>query len=372
MSELFSSIACNLDSNILQAALPLFEKGEVEAIEWSFDALFRFQDIPNWFADLIRAYATEQRLIGHGVFFSIFSGKWKTEQEKWLAHLSEVARQFSFQHITEHFGFMTGENFHAGAPMSVPLNTQTLAIGRDRLQRIYEACHCPVGLENLAFAYSLEDVKQQGYFLEELLRPVNGFIILDLHNLYCQLYNFNVDVQRLIHSYPLGRVREIHISGGSWEDSPLTPNKRVRRDTHDDAVPEAVFQLLAEVIPLCPNLNYVVLEQIGTGLQSMDSHLQYQRDFRKMKAIVSRFAMSSAIQNDFSPGHLPHLPQPVEDELLARQQLELSNILENAADHQEAQRMLQASSLFQSSWHIENWAPHMLETALQIAQKWKA
>ena len=372
MTTLQSSIACNLDSNILKAALPLFEKGEVEAIEWSFDALFRFQDIPNWFTDLIMAFATEQRLIGHGVFFSIFSGKWKAEQEQWLAHLSEVARQFSFQHITEHFGFMTGENFHAGAPMSIPINTQTLSIGRDRLQRIYEACHCPVGQENLAFAYSLEDVKQQGHFLEELLRPINGFIILDLHNLYCQLYNFNIDFQSLIQSYPLNRVREIHISGGSWEGSTLTPTKRVRRDTHDDAVPEAVFQLLAQTIPLCPNLNYVVLEQIGTGLQSQESQLQYQHDFRKMQTIVKRFTASSNIQNNFIPDSLPSLSLPVEDTLLASQQLELSNILENAKDYQEAQKLLESSSLSQSSWQVEQWAPHMLETALHIAQKWKA
>jgi hypothetical protein len=48
-----------------------------------------------------------------------------------------------------------GKNFPYGAPLPSPYGAATLRIGQDRLNRIYEACRCPIGLENLAFSYSL-------------------------------------------------------------------------------------------------------------------------------------------------------------------------------------------------------------------------
>ena len=180
MTKILSSVACNLDTHILQATLPLFAAEKVEAIEWSFDTLYNVRNIPDWFVELLREFSKANRLIGHGVFFSLFSGKWVPEQDRWLAHLKKASSEFQFDHITEHFGFMTGENFHKGAPISIPFTKTTLELGIDRLKRIYEACNCPVGLENLAFAYSMDEVKKHGEFLTQLVEPINGFIILDI------------------------------------------------------------------------------------------------------------------------------------------------------------------------------------------------
>ncbi len=366
-----ASVACNLDQNLLQATLPLFIDEQVEAIEWSFDTLYKVRNIPDWFVELLSAFGQEGRLIGHGVFFSLFSGKWSVEQERWLEHLKKVSGHFTFDHVTEHFGFMTGEDFHKGAPIGIPYNSTTLAIGIDRLKRIQDACQCPVGLENLAFSYSLDEVKRHGEFLDELIRPVNGFIILDLHNFYCQLHNFSLDAETLIRLYPLDRVREIHISGGSWDQTSLEPQRVIRRDTHDDAVPEAVFNLLQQIIPRCPNLKFVVLEQLGSALDTIERQQQFQADFLRLKSIVSVFGQSVPT-NNFLP-ELPLGPGPVvaENTLLASQQQELSDILENASDYENAVALLATSNLAHSDWKVEEWSPHMLETAMRIAQKWK-
>lgn len=373
MPQLFSTIACNLDTNILLASLPLFESEEVQAIEWSFDALFKVRNIPDWFVELLHAFSKEKRLIGHGVFFSLFSGKWSEQQEDWLKRLKRMSGTFNFDHITEHFGFMTGADFHKGAPISVPFTKTTLALGQDRLKRIYEACQCPVGLENLAFSYSLDEVKRHGDFLERLIEPMNGFIILDVHNLYCQLHNFDIAFQEIIHLHPLDRVREIHISGGSWEDSSILPGKKVRRDTHDSAVPDEVFSLLKKAIPHCPNLKYVVLEQLGTGLETAESRQQFRRDFHTMCQIVEAANMDAPEKalKSFLPAKHFELGEPLEDQTLHAQQLELSHILETAADYEEAKTRLAASSLAHSSWQVERWEPFMLETVMRIAQKWK-
>ncbi len=349
------------------------EEEKIEAIEWSFDALYNVKEIPGWFTELLSAFSKEGRLIGHGVFFSLFSGKWQPEQEDWLKHLARTSADFKFDHITEHFGFMTGKDFHHGAPLNIPYTRTTLEIGRDRLKRIYAACGCPVGLENLAFSYSVDEVKRHGAFLEQLLEPVNGFIILDLHNFYCQLHNFDLSLEELISLYPLNKVREIHISGGSWDDALTNTARNVRRDTHDDAVPSEVFQLLEKTIALCPNLKYVVLEQLGNGLETAESKQRYYSDFVEMERIVrsKQDAAASHSLNSFLPLLPVQTGAVIEDSILYQQQLALSSILEQAVSYEEALRLLGSSTLARSEWQIEQWEPYMITTAIKIAQKWK-
>jgi uncharacterized protein (UPF0276 family) len=373
-STIYSTVACNLDQHLLQATLPLFVSEKIEAIEWSFDTLFKVKNIPDWFVELLKTYSQANRLIGHGVYFSIFSGKWSEEQTNWLRHLNKTASHFKFDHVTEHFGFMTGSDFHKGAPISVPYNQSTLALGRDRLARIYDACQCPVGLENIAFAYTLDEVKQQGEFLTKLIEPINGFIILDLHNLYCQLQNFSLSFDTLIQAYPLDRVREIHISGGSWEPSEVQPTRNIRRDTHDNAVPDEVFELLKLSLNRCPNLKFVVLEQLGTALYTTAQQIQFQHDFDRMQNIIHQFLKKNTPQicNTFLPEINPLLSLEIpQNEQLAQQQAELSFILETAKNQSDAHEKLRLSSLANTDWKIENWSAYMLETALKIAQKWK-
>lgn len=373
-SAIHTGIACNLDTNILTATLPLMEQGSVEAIEWSFDALFHWNEVPAWFRDLLRIFADAGRLTGHGIFFSIFSARWSEKQDLWLEQLRQLNRELPFDHVSEHFGFMSGRNFHHGAPLSVPLTVSTLAIGRDRLLRIQDACQCPVGLENLAFAFSPEDVKQHGAFLEQLLEPVDGFIILDLHNLYCQIKNFDCGFESLLHSYPLHRVREIHISGGSWEPSSTIPARTIRRDTHDDAVPEEVFEMLAKTIPHCPALKYICMEQLGIGLQSHAQQERFRSDYLRICEIVQQYTPSVQQYStpSFSPPSNRQFPlSPLQDAVLYEEQRQLSRILETAADYREARNKLDSSILKNSAWHTEAWPDYMLETALRIAQKWK-
>jgi uncharacterized protein len=378
MPKIFATLAGNLDPDLLQAALPLLESEKVEALEWSFDVLYTFKEIPAWFSELVQAFSAENRLIGHGVFFSLFSGKWKKEQQDWLNYLEETAKIHPFNHITEHFGFMTGKNFHEGAPLSIPFTKSTLALGQDRLKRIQAAGNCPVGLENLAFSYALEDVKQQGNFLNELVEAVNGFIILDVHNLYCQSHNFDIPFEEIMALYPLEKVREIHISGGSWENVSSAPEKKIRRDTHDSGVPSLVFEYLKHAMPLCPNLQFVVMEQLGTGLKTAAQKQQFRADFLAMDALIqkenaARQAQGFIEKHAFLPQKGDLLPQKsFEDLILHNQQIILSHILETAPDVKTAQALIAKSELAHSDWAVETWQPAMLETAIAIAQKWKS
>ncbi|MBD1867410.1 DUF692 family protein [Cyanobacteria bacterium FACHB-471] len=274
------------DPHFFTATRPLFEQGEVEVLEWSFDAGWE-DTIPSWASELIDFYSQRDRLLGHGVTYSLLSAEWSDRQMRWLKQFQAECSRHRYVHISEHFGWMSAGNFARSAPLPMPYTPDAVSLGRDRLQRLADAAKVPVGLENLAFAFGQKDVADQGKFITELLEPVDGFLLLDLHNLFCQIHNFQLSIPELLASYPLARVRELHLSGGSW--SRTTPDSNlVRRDTHDGAVPEAVFDLLAIVLKQCTNVKAVILERLGHTLNSEPEIEQFRQDFNRIKQIVKR------------------------------------------------------------------------------------
>lgn len=117
----------------------------------------------------------------------------------------------------------------------------------------------------------------------------------------------------------------------------------------------------------------MVLEQLGSGLRTAEDRLQFGEGFLRMCTIVSTANETSLHRavNSFLPGVVEVAADPAEDEELYRQQAALSAILESAVDYRDARMALQNSPLARSSWHVEAWQPHMLQTAVSIAQKWK-
>ncbi len=200
-----------LEPEFFQAAQPLFEAGAVEVLEWSFDIAWGGRVVPVWARQLLRQFSERNALLGHGVSYSLLSAE--LDSQRWLDCLAAECQDSRYRQVSEHFGWCASQSFRDSAPLSMPLLPETLQVGQERLKRLADAAQVPVGLENLAFAFSLQDVRQQGEFMARLLEPVDGFLLLDLHNLYCQVCNFQISVEALLGLYPLHRVRELHISG---------------------------------------------------------------------------------------------------------------------------------------------------------------
>ena len=114
------------------------------------------------------------------------------------------------------------------------------------------------------------------------------------------------------------------------------------------------------------------MEQLSNGLDTENKRILFREDFIKMSAIITEESNVPGIeQNSFLPVNLEVPGLPIEDELLKAQQSTLSNILENAASFDHAKKLLQSSILSHTEWETEKWEPHMLETAIAIAQKWR-
>jgi len=264
----------------------LFQAGRVAAIEWSFDTLSKGTVAEPWCNDLLNRFSSANALLGHGVNLSLLSARLSKRQEDWLASAREEFANRKYVHASEHFGFSDAGPIAHGAPLAVPMNAESLCKGKEMLKRYADATQCPVGLENLAFAFGLEDVKRQGDFIDQLISEVDGFLLLDLHNIYCQLANFGVPALELLNSYPLSKVRELHLSGGSWSQSVSGKRVAVRRDTHDDAVPQEVFDLAALALKLCPNIEFVILERLGYTMMEPDMQREFRDDFGTMEEIL--------------------------------------------------------------------------------------
>ncbi len=347
------------DHSFLQACLPLFENESIDVIEWSFDTILDPSKKPDWLHLLLNEYAENGRLLGHGVYYSLFDAQWTERQSKWLQQVKKEVSTYPYQHLTEHFGLMSSTNAHEGFPLPVPLTDSVLQIGIDRLKRLQNAAQIPIGIENLALAFHSDEVKAQGDFIYRMIEPVNGFIILDLHNLYCQAANFNIDLMELINAYSLDCVKELHISGGSWDEDP-TLTKRIRRDTHDQNVPSILFDILPAVIQKCPHLEYVIFEQLSTSLQTENEINTFRNDYGKLKRIIEQTNAQNEIKtwgNDSIPNE-----EPISNSILfAEQELLRSALIQNTTNKD----FQSYSPPLNQKWNEDLW-----KTAIKLTKQW--
>lgn len=350
------------ESEFVSAILPLLQSSSIEVLEWSFDTFYNAKE-PVWLNDLLNFYSENNRLIGHGVYYSLFDAKWNDRQEIWLEKLKKEVHKRQYNHLTEHFGFMNTENFHQGVPLPVSLHSQTLQIGKDRLHRLQDAMDIPVGIENLAFSFSMDDVKEQGVFLDQLIEDIDGFLILDLHNIYCQACNFEVDMQEIIQSYPLDKVKEIHLSGGSWQES-IYGKKSIRRDTHDDDIPDEIWAVLPSVLLQCKNVQYVIIERLGHSIKTEKEKQDFLNDFVKAQTIINDLDWSGRENCFWSKKEVNISKKPLEDIVLYEEQTRLTKLL---FDHVEPSLIKKENFQY---FNTKIWNEEMIMTAQNILKKW--
>jgi uncharacterized protein (UPF0276 family) len=271
------------------AVLPLFEAGIVDAIEWSFDHAWAEGGEPEWASALCDHYAAHDRLWGHGVAASPGSAEPEPRQSLWLERFARDIERRSYRGVSEHFGFMVAGDRDGGAPLPVPAGPGAVAVLVRALERIAAVARVPVGLENLALALHERDALEQGPLLAEVLARVDGYLVLDLHNVWCQSVNYGLDVDALVATYPLERARCMHVSGGSWWTIPGT-DVTLRRDTHDGDVPNEVLALVERLVPQCAALECIFLERLGDTIPDARAAERLRADFQRLQALVGGLA----------------------------------------------------------------------------------
>lgn len=268
------------------AIYPLIRQGVVDAIEWTID-LSASKNLL-WLAALKGIYGLTGNLLGHGVHYPILSLLEDSRYDAWLTLFKRETSAYRYRHHTVHFGYSTAWNVATTTPLPFIMEPLVLDHATRRLDALAQISGRPIGVENLGFGFSYDDIRMQADMLERMLHPTNGILLLDLHNIYCQAVNMHVDPLDIVAWHPLDRVREIHISGGSAgnyvaSDGAITP---IRADTHDSAVPEDVFALLQQVMPRCQNLTHVILEHLPRGLTDDAETQRLHDDYKRLFGLV--------------------------------------------------------------------------------------
>lgn len=190
--------------------------------------------------------------------------------------------------------------------------------------------------------------------------------------MWCQSVNFKIDYLSLIKLYPLDKVREIHISGGSWASVKSSKNK-IRRDTHDDSVPNELFDILPKVLSLCKNVECVVFERLGNTFKNDADIKQFQNDFLKIKAIVAKVYADDKKQPSEELTKVKKVDrykaQSLTDTTIQKQEKQLIKIFSANSSGEDVRIALNNNPLF-ADWRTNTWPVEMLETAMQIINKW--
>jgi uncharacterized protein len=338
------------------AALPLFEAGEVDAIEHTVDASWDSAS-PDWFVALLAHYGAAGRLYGHGVSYSPTT---IGANPAWLARLA--TDPYRYRHLTEHWGFSRAKALRRGAPMPLVASEAVVQSTIAAMRALAEVARVPVGLEILALALSPMNALAQSIMITRVLDAIDGVLLLDLHNAFCQAENFGFDPKELIARYPLDRVRQLHVAGGSWSASQY--GAPFRRDTHDALAPEGVFDLVAWVIPRCPALEVVILERLPTAL---DDGVAWRREWQRLAAVVRDAARQPLVEPP--PAIITPLPDDHgADDVAAFQDAMYATLLAGGAPHDVHAALLAQAGPFADQ--VSRWEPRAIEVAIALAARW--
>lgn len=349
---------------------PLFAGGEVDALEWSIDFGWAGSNwgaelaAPDWVRTQLAAFSARDRLYAHGVELSPMSAHWTAQHRSWLDGLERTCQHHRYRHLTEHYGFITAGDFVRGTPLPMPPSGSALELARKGMEAMARRSGLPVGIENLAFAFSRRDVDAQAAFLGRLLDEVEGFLLLDVHNLYCQAYNFGLDALELAAALPLERVREMHVAGGSWNLPRSDPDHRpFRRDSHDDATPQEVVELVGKLVGRCPALEVVIVERSDRSLFGRAEAARHREDFLALKEIVRS---ATEAQQQASPAEIEWTADTTEE--LSAYQSCLLDSFSRRLEPEEAKALLLEGSPY--SDYIASFEPRAVEIAQSLVQQW--
>lgn len=223
--------------------------------------------------------------IGHGILYSLGAATNPTRRDAWIDALRRDQRVFGFEWFSEHLGFADHGDRHLALPLGLPPceeSVATVARNFEPLREIFPT----VAFENNVSYFALGDpMAELGLFRDVVDRADCG-MVLDLHNAYTTCLNFDLDLDAWLAGVPWEAVLELHLSGGSESDPDWLPGEtNFRLDTHDRAVPDAVWDAFSAILPRCPNLQAVIVEWLPDGMDKAAA-ASFAADVHKARSMV--------------------------------------------------------------------------------------
>jgi uncharacterized protein (UPF0276 family) len=196
----------------------------------------------------------------HGVGLSL--GTASGWNEDWLRLVEQVLQWRTPRFVSEHLGYTTVDGHFLGTMPALPCTPEAAALVIGRARRLRRELGVDVLLEHVASPLPRSRGMGLGPWLDVVARESGCGVLLDVHNLECDVDNGWLDLDEFLGTFDLALVREIHVAGGVWHDG-------IHFDVHSRRCAPSTWDLLATLIPRCARLELVVAELLAAAVPSV-------------------------------------------------------------------------------------------------------
>ncbi|OLL27384.1 hypothetical protein BTH42_32790 [Burkholderia sp. SRS-W-2-2016] len=162
-----------------------------------------------------------------------------------MAHVERIAKlaeRIEPLFISEHLCWGATAEAVLNELLPLPLNTTTLALVCERVERLQERLARPILLENVStYLRFAGDTFGETQFLAELTRRTGCGVLLDINNLYVNQCNHGEDAWRALDAFTPEMVRELHLAGHEVDGELVV-------DHHGAPVAAPVWDLYAQAL----------------------------------------------------------------------------------------------------------------------------
>jgi uncharacterized protein (UPF0276 family) len=233
--------------------------------------------------DELRRYASDRRVIGHGIGLSLPSAM--PLDERLLDEVVASHRYLNYEWYSEHLSmFLVPDgsipDAQAGMGLPVVLDDETLEIVGSKVRQLSQALDRRILLENTTiFSAIPEPDMTEPAFFNQLHAETGCGMLLDLHNLYANTVNLGISADDYLAEINPEIVIEIHLAGGDWLKGHYT-------DSHSGHTPSLVWEWAHKWAPRFPNLAAITFEYHESyhkrlGLTGIAEELELMHDLAR-------------------------------------------------------------------------------------------
>jgi uncharacterized protein len=193
----------------------------------------------------LRALRERYALSIHGVGLSI--GSMQPLDRDHLARLKKLCDRYQPESFSEHLAWSSHGGIYFNDLLPLAYTPQTLARVAEHVDQVQTTLGRTMLLENPSTYLDVADSTiAEVEFLAEVANRTGCGLLLDVNNVFVSATNHGTQALSYLETFPLDRVREIHLGGHDEETGDAgTP---LLIDAHGSAVADAVWALYALVI----------------------------------------------------------------------------------------------------------------------------
>jgi uncharacterized protein len=181
----------------------------------------------------------------HGVGLSI--GSMRPLNRDHLLRLKMLCDRYAPESFSEHLAWSSHNDVYLNDLLPLPYTQQTLARVAEHIDEVQTALGRQMLLENPStYVRFAESTIPEVDFLTEVSKRTGCGLLLDVNNVFVSAKNHGTQPLPYLDSFPLDRVKEIHLGGHDEEADDVGAPLLI--DTHGSPVAEAVWTLYAHVI----------------------------------------------------------------------------------------------------------------------------